>query len=150
MKPAILLAMSSVLFAVDHDAALRLINQGKAEEAAATLRGEIESSPKDARAHELLAQAYLKLNKLDEANQEASTAAGLEPESASVHVTVARIAIARQNWNLASQELNKAAALDASNPEIQLHKGSLALARKDYKGAVDLLTPYVNENPDEA
>jgi tetratricopeptide (TPR) repeat protein len=127
---------------------LTLINKGKADEAIGKLQQELAANPDNARAHELLALAYLRQTKLDPAGKEAEKAVSLG-ESASTRVTSARVAIARQNWAAATKDLDKAAQLDASHPEIALQRGSMALARKDYKTAVDTLNPYVSANPEE-
>ena len=130
---------------------LGLINKGRAEEAVVNLQTAIEAEPENPRAHELLALAYLRLNKLDSAQTAATKAAELASDQAlSVRITAARVAIARQNWTAAARELDKASSLDAENQEVRLYRGSLHLARKDYKAAVDTLSPYVTSNPDEA
>ena len=145
-----LVMLSLLMFgSVDIDHALTLINQGKTDEAIAALREELDKHPENARAHELIGLAYLKQNRVNEAEKEAQRAVELSQDSASAHVALARVAIARQNWNLASSSLAKASERDSGNSEIALYKGSLFLAKKEYKSAVDTLTPYVASNPDE-
>jgi tetratricopeptide (TPR) repeat protein len=145
-----LVVLSLLVFgAVDVEHALTLINQGKTDEAIAALREELDKSPDNARAHELIGIAYLKQNRLNEAEKETQRAVELSPESAGARVALARVAIARQNWDLASSSLAKASEIDSSHAEIPLYKGSLFLAKKEYRNAVDTLTPYVAANPDE-
>ena len=128
---------------------LNLINRGRADEAVASLRKVLEDTPDNGRAHELLALAYLRQNKLDIAEKEVAQAVELESGSTSARITAARVAIAQQNWTVATRELAKATELDSSNAEILLYRGSMNLARKDYKTASAVLTPYVTMNPDE-
>ncbi len=136
----------SLLLADDN---LALINNGKADQAISNLKAEIAKNPDDSKAHELLALAYLRQNKLSDASQEAGKSAELDGHSASAQVAIARVDIAKQDFGGASGALDKAAALDGSHPEIGLYRGALALAKKDYKGSVSLLEQHVKSNPDE-
>lgn len=104
----------------------------------------------DAAALEQQALEHLKKNKLDLANQAARQAVEAAPERCQSQIVLARVAIARQDYKTAGTALDKAKELDSGNPEISLYRGSLLLAQKDYKGSVDLLTPYVANHPDEA
>jgi tetratricopeptide (TPR) repeat protein len=146
MNLAVLMAL---FVSSDLEENLSLIQRGRADEAISSLRKVLESAPENGRAHELLALAYLRQNKLEIAETEAAKALELNTGSTSAHITAARIAIARQNFAAATRELSKATELDSSNADILLYRGSLYLARKDHKTAVAVLTPYVTANPEE-
>lgn len=132
------------------DESRRLLNEGKAPEAIDLLKSAVEADPADGEAQELLAKAYLHLNKIDEARDAVQKAMEAAPDRSSVRVTAARVAIARQDWKAADQELNKAKEIESANSEISLYRGALLLARKDYKGAVEVLSPYVASYPESA
>ena len=149
MRPTFLALLITMFLSSDIEENLTRINQGHVEEAITSLRKVLEESPDNARAHELLALAYLRQNKPEQAEKEAAQAVELASDSVSARITAARVAIARQNWTSATRELDKATQMDAGNADILLYRGSLYLARKDYKMAVASLSPYVVTNPDE-
>jgi tetratricopeptide (TPR) repeat protein len=148
MRSLVLLSLL-VFGSADVEHTLTLINQGKTDEAIVALREELDKNPDNARAHELIGLAYLKQNRLNEAEKETQRAAELSKDSVTTQIALARVAIARQNWDTASNALSRASEIDSSHSEIALYKGSLFLAKKDYKNAVETLTPYVAANPDE-
>jgi len=92
MKPLIIFAICG--FSAMADDNLTLINNGKADQAISNLKSQIAENPKDTKAHQLMALAYLRQTKLSEAGEEAKTALDLGPDCADAHVVAARVSIA--------------------------------------------------------
>lgn len=143
------LILAGALYAGDLDQALQLLREGKASEAAAQAKSEVDANPDNARAREVLGLALLGQQKTDEAEESLNKAVELAPDSASAQVGIARVAMERKQLDRAQEALNKAEGIDGGNAQVKIYKGALQLARKDNSGAIKTLEDAVASAPDE-
>src|SRR5204862_7607667 len=85
-----ILAPSSAIAAAD-EAAPALLAAGRVDEAIASLRGQINSSPDDALAHNLLCRAYFSLGDWDHGISDCEKAVSLAPGNSQFHLWLGRI-----------------------------------------------------------
>src|SRR6266568_8765645 len=83
-------AASSAIAGAD-EAAPALLAAGRVDEAIATLRGQINSSPDDALAHNLLCRAYFSLGDWDHGISNCEKAVSLAPANSQFHLWLGRI-----------------------------------------------------------
>ncbi len=83
-------AASSAIAGAD-EAAPALLAAGRVDEAIATLRGQIDSSPNDALAHNLLCRAYFSLGDWDHGISNCEKAVSLAPANSQFHLWLGRI-----------------------------------------------------------
>ncbi len=81
---------SSAIAGAD-EAAPALLAAGRVDEAIATLRGQINSSPDDALAHNLLCRAYFSLGEWDHGISDCEKAVSLAPGNSQFHLWLGRI-----------------------------------------------------------
>jgi cytochrome c-type biogenesis protein CcmH/NrfG len=77
--------------ALADDSAPSLLAQGRVDEAITTLRGQINSSPNDPEAHNLLCRAYFSLGEWDRGISNCERAVSLEPTNSRYHLWLGRV-----------------------------------------------------------
>lgn len=118
--------------------ALRL---GRTQDAVAAYKRLVEIAPRDRSALINVAEALLKLGKLDEAREHAALAAQTIPESdvrwrAKAHQTLAMIALARRDEAAARAEAKRASEIDPSLPMSQYVEGLIRYNAHQFDAAV--------------
>src|SRR5690348_1253550 len=87
---SVIFAASSAIASADETAPALLVS-GSVDEAIAALHGQINSSPDDAVAQNLLCRAYLTLGQLDRGISACEKAVALAPENGQYHLWLGRI-----------------------------------------------------------
>ena len=97
------------------DAARRLVNEGKDNEAGAALDTILASNPGSADANLLRAQVYQRGNQLDKAIASYTTALGSNPRLLAAHIALGQIFLARGDTARAIAHTNQAIDIDPQN-----------------------------------
>ena len=105
----------------------------------------IRCVPDSSRAHARLGFAYLKLRKIDLAEQVLLKAVALDPENMAAFCNLGVISVKKQRYEEARDRLERAVALDPGFPQAQfslgnllMHMGDFAKARKALARAFEL------------
>jgi len=124
---------------------LRLVREGRLEEAIGPLKKAIHADPGTARLRVTLGLAYLKLGRFDDAERELARSLEINPDSPVALSNLAMVLTERADYTAAAEVLERAVALAPQNAELRdnlgvlyFHLERLEDARREFDRAVEL------------
>jgi tetratricopeptide (TPR) repeat protein len=91
VRSFLFLFLITAISALADDSAPTLLAPGRVDEAITTLRGQIDASPNDPEAHNLLCRAYFSLGEWDRGISSCERAVSLEPNNSRYHLWLGRV-----------------------------------------------------------